>query len=317
MNLLRSSAALGAALVLALPSTLPAVDAATVALLMPNPTAVVGLNVESGKSSPFGKFILSRIRNEEQEFEKFIQATGFDPRRDLREVIFASTAGVKDHNGLVIARGAFNPVKILAAARAEGKQVTSHQGVDVIVMDQAVSSKAAGWVALMDGQTVVAGEQPQVRDAIDRAKSGARPDPQLLARINELASRNDAWMFSNNPGRSLTGNMPNRELNGIVNGDLFQSVTQASGGIKFGANVVITGEAVTRSDRDAQALSDVLRFLTGMIQSNRNGPEADRVATWLDSLQTETKDNRFRFTLSVPQVEIEKLFTGGRATVTI
>ncbi len=49
-------------------------------------------------------------------------------------------------------------------------------------------------------------------------------------------------------------------------------------GVRFGDNVVVTADAVTRSDKDAQALVDVVHFLASMVQSDE---EQDPTAsTW-------------------------------------
>ena len=66
-----------------------------------------------------------------------------------------------------------------------------------------------------------------------------------------------------------------------MHGNLFQSISQASGGIKFGANVQIGMQAVTRSEKDAEALVDVVRFIGGLIQTNKDkSGAAGQVPPW-------------------------------------
>ena len=65
------------------------------------------------------------------ELQKFITATGFDPKRDLREVIVASSDPQGHKNGLVIARGQFDIAQIGALASMKGSSKESYEGVDV------------------------------------------------------------------------------------------------------------------------------------------------------------------------------------------
>ncbi len=43
-----------------------------------------------------------------------------------------------------------------------------------------------------------------------------------------------------------------------------------AGGVRFGANIEVTAEEQTRSEKDATAMVDVVRFLGGMLQMNSN-----------------------------------------------
>jgi hypothetical protein len=90
-----------------------------------------------------------------------------------------------------------------------------------------------------------------------------------------------------------------------MQGNVIQAIEHMSGGFRFGANVELAGEAVTRSDKDATALADVVRFLASMAASNRD-PQAP-LAQMVDSLQLTAEGRSVRFSLTAPQQEIEKL----------
>jgi hypothetical protein len=63
-----------------------------------------------------------------------------------------------------------------------------------------------------------------------------------------------------------------------------------------------------RSEKDAQALVDVVKFLAGLVQLNRqNNPAAGQVATLLDTLQTSTSGNTTTISLAVPEQQLEQL----------
>ena len=98
---------------------LSAADPQLMNLLMPSAKVVAGVNVGQAKNSPFGQFLLSRVQSGDPGLAKLTTATGFDPRRDLTEVLMA-TAGQAGQQGLVLARGTFNAEQILNAATAAG-----------------------------------------------------------------------------------------------------------------------------------------------------------------------------------------------------
>ena len=60
-----------------------AVDPILLNLVMPDAKFVSGIQVESSRNSPFGRYVLSQIEMNDPGFTKFITTTGFDPRLDL------------------------------------------------------------------------------------------------------------------------------------------------------------------------------------------------------------------------------------------
>src|SRR5450755_169266 len=78
-------------LALALQATaFAAADPALLRLLMPDAKVIAGLQVEQTKNSQFGQYVLSHMQVEDAGFKKFIAQTGFDPRRDVTEIVMAS-----------------------------------------------------------------------------------------------------------------------------------------------------------------------------------------------------------------------------------
>lgn len=278
-----------------------AADPTLVKLLPTDAVAVGGINVEQGKNSPFGQYLLDRIAEDKQPFEKLITTTGFDPRRDLREVVFASTNGSR--GGFFAARGLFDQSRILTAARSDGNQVIVYQGLNVIAGKRPESD---GWIAFLDSSTVIGGKVDSVKAAIaQRSTNASQP---YLAAIQTLSNKYDAWMYSLQPVNSF----PAHQLPNNQNTQVLRSITQAQGGVKFGANVLIDGQAIARSDKDATALQDVIRFLAGMVQLNSDKPNAAQLATLLDSLQVKTNADTVSVSLSIPESDLEKVIETGK-----
>ena len=84
-------------------------DPALLKLLPPSATVIAGIDVDRAKDSPFGQYVLTQWRSDDKGFSEFISLTGFDPRRDLREVMFASLPQAAQHNGAFVAKGTFEP----------------------------------------------------------------------------------------------------------------------------------------------------------------------------------------------------------------
>src|SRR5713226_10217729 len=110
---------------------LPAADQQLVGMLMPDAKVIAGVNVEQARNSPFGQFLLSHVQNGDTAFAKLTATTGFDPRRDLSEVLMA-TLGQPGQQGLVLARGTFNSEQVLNAATAAGHTVEAYNGVSIL-----------------------------------------------------------------------------------------------------------------------------------------------------------------------------------------
>src|SRR5690242_3370229 len=100
---------------------LPAADPGLVNLVMPDAKVLAGVNVDQAKSTPFGVYVLGQIQAQAaQHLQQVSALTGFDPTRDLHEILIASNGVPGGHTGLVLARGNFDANKIQGAALAGG-----------------------------------------------------------------------------------------------------------------------------------------------------------------------------------------------------
>ncbi len=107
--------------------------------------------------------------------------------------------------------------------------------------------------------------------------------------------------------------MPDANLAGALKGNMLQAVQQASGGIKFGTNIMLSLEIVTRSSQDASALVDVVKFIAGLIQTNRkNDKTAEKVSTVLDALRCSAQGNVMTMSLSIPETVLEQMLESMR-----
>src|SRR5689334_5863054 len=103
-----------------LPATAAAVDQQLLSLVMPDAKVLAGANVEQARNSLFGQYVLTTLQPDDKGLQDFAALTGFDPRRDVREVLVASNGVPGSKTGLALARGTFDPGRIAAAATAHG-----------------------------------------------------------------------------------------------------------------------------------------------------------------------------------------------------
>ena len=106
---------------------------------------------------------------------------------------------------------------------------------------------------------------------------------------------------------SANQKVPDTKLNGMLNTDVVKSIQQTSGGIKLGAIIQLSGEAVARSEKDATALADVVRFLGTMVQSNAPAASAAAITALVQSLDVKADGNTVKVALAIPEQQIEGL----------
>jgi hypothetical protein len=273
-------------------------------MVMPDAQVMAGVNVEQAKTTPFGQWVLARMQPSDGEFQKMSAAIGFDPRRDVRELLVATAGGADARAGLVLARGAFDVARITAAAKTAGAPAEPYRGATFF---QDPKKRVA--FAVVDASTVVAGTPELVRAALDRrGRTNSSISPALAAKVNQLSTTLDAWAITLVPPSSLQP--PRRQpaspqAQQLMQQDAFQKIQQASGGVTFGANIAFTGEAVAATEQDAVSLGQVLQFLANMAATQaQNDPSA---AALVKGLTVNAQGQTLKVALSLPHSQFEQL----------
>jgi len=278
----------------------PGADPDLLKLAMPDAAVLVGIRLDQIRSSPLGQMILAQMDVPDEEFKKVVALIGFNPVTDLSEVLIAAPAAPVAQQVLVLVRGAFDTARLGALATLGGGEVSSFQGVDIITMKQQQQSFA---LAGLDRSTLVLGDPKNVEGAIARRGAGLRVSPKLVARAEALAKLYDLWIISLVPPGQMAKGVPNPQLGGLLKGDAFQGIREASGGIRLGRDVQFAFEVVTRSEKDATSLADVFKFILGLALT-QGKPEQAKL---LESLQLNVEGTRVRFGLTIPEAEVAKV----------
>ena len=302
---------LSTALALLFSTGLFAADSQLMNLVMPDAQMMGGINVTTAKTSPFGQFLLTQIAAQGgQQFETLATLTGFDPRRDLVEVLAASpgsAAGMK--NFLVLAKGTFNVSQLTDALLKEGHgtQVTTYQGATII---SGSHGKDQGAVAFLGTSIAIAGDPDAVKAAVDRSSRINSVSPALTAKVASLSASQDAWAVSLEAVSAMTSKATTPATGPAAQAAQFlKSIQAANGGIKFGSLIVVTAQAIATDVKSAGALADVVRMFAGL--AVLNGQKDSHAAQILQSLQVSTDGVAVNLSLSLAENDAEQLLKLG------
>ena len=283
----------------------PAADPQLVNLVMPDAQVLAGINVDQAKTTPFGQYVLSEILSQDPHLEQISAETGFDPKRDVHELLLASAGAPQ--TGLVLARGAFDAQRIQSAGLAGGGVMESYKSLNILE-----DPKRTHAVAFLDATLAVAGDLASVKRAIDRHQSPAATLHDFSVQLDHWSGAYDAWALTTVPPSKLKPSAAPVPPNPAFQ-NAFQSIQQAAGGVKFGTQVVFTAQAQTDSEQNATALANVLQFLSSLAQMQAPPPNA-QVGALLQGLAVTSSGNLVNFSLSVAETELEQIMKSRRAT---
>lgn len=286
-----------------------AADPALLRLAMDQPRVIAGLDVAQAKNSPLGQRILDEMKVHDDSLQELLASTGFDPRKDLHEVILMSDGIAQKSHSLILARGTFDRVKITQFLQTHGKvKVEDYRGTQILLPSDNEMSHMAGAIAILDASTAVVGDPGLVRQAIDHKNGAPGSLPAEVGKlVNDWSAKNHAWFVSVAPLRELGVGTPGNDRL-LPNGIPTDAVLQARAGVHFGAVIDISGEAIARSDKDAEALADVLRFFRSAVRLNSDKPEASELVKIADSMKVSTSGANMSFSLSVPDEQLQQFF---------
>jgi hypothetical protein len=291
--------------------TLAAADPGLLKLMPKDPTMVAGIDLERAKGSAFGQRILLEMKDEEPQLMKFIAATGFDPRKDLREVVMSASGNMKTGpkgNALIAVRGTFDATKLTRWMVSEGGATGIYNGVELVRPKDSSKNGQPSAIAFLDNSLALVGEETMVKEAIDRrAANGPGLNAEMAAKVAEWSAKNDAW-FVSSPALSEVGVAAPDSNNRVIPGGVqLDAVRQAYAGVRFGSILEINAEALMRSDKDATAMTDVARFLVTMIRMNADKRGMEELILIADSMQVSATGTTFKFSIAIPESQLEKM----------
>jgi len=288
--------------------TASAADSQLLSMVMPDAKVLAGVNVDSAKGSPFGLYMLTQMQSNNTDLNQLIALTGFDPTRDVHEVLAATSAtpGGKTPTGLVLARGNFDIAMITAAATAKGAVTETYNGATIVEDPQ----KMAG-IAFVNSTLVVAGDIGNVKAAIDRPSTGQALPTAVTSQVSQWSGNEDAWIVTTVPLGAL---MPSHDAAGAAGSNpmgnpmagVMQQIQQMSGGVKFGNSVVGTAAIQADNAADATQLAATMQFLVNLIQmQSQKDPQ---MASLAQAFSVAAQGTTVNVKMTLPEAQFQQLF---------
>jgi hypothetical protein len=267
----------------------PRVDNVLIRMVPPDTTSLVGAHVDQIRTTSVYRKLLEQRKLSQLDY--FAAETGFDPRRDVREVLFAGLHS----GGVLLARGSF-PVTNNPLAQGQ----TRRHGEYVI------HTNGNSGFCVLDATLAVAGDVKSVAAALDEWKSGPHTaGTALLGRARQVDASAQFWGVSSGVSSFLTDNLPmarggidfSKILRGLEN-------TWFAGNFTGGVKAEVHGAAATA--QDAVNLRDAAKGLIGLgrLSVPENQPELLRL--W-DGFTVEQQDRAVAIRADIGEDLVDRL----------
>ena len=294
---------------------LGSVDRELLALVPAGAKSVAAVDVADAQASAFGQHLLNRLNATDDQFQELKQQTGFDPTRDLQDILFAgfgSEASQKQGSFAVLARGIFDTNRIKTAAKANHSSVRNYHGFEVVV-NGAEETHLTG-LAFPSSDIAVFGDLSTVEAILDIGGAPPALDRRFQQEIEKAGTQNNAWFVSHGGASSFVNHLSMNTHEPVAQAKAFDSILLCSGGVRFGDAVQASFDAVTRSAQDAVSLSDVVRFGASMVQMERQkDSRAAILGSALDKMNLQASGNTVHLSFSVPEKDLEQLAESGNS----
>jgi hypothetical protein len=246
----------------------PGARAADFEKYLPEDTqTVAGINVRQIlDSSLVKKYALERIKEalkSEDEAQKILKDLGFDPLKDLDNVVIAAPGGSDADKGLIIVRGRFDVAKFEAKAEEVAKkkgELLQIEKVGANKIYKLVLQEQTFYASFVGPDTLLAapGKDYLVK-ALDKTKSPgtALKNKELQALLTKVDTKRSIWMAV--PGSAFPKELP------IDNDKLkksLDSIESLTGGIHVADDVKLE---FLITAKDAAGAKDLVQTIKGFL----------------------------------------------------
>jgi len=281
-------------------------------------TIVAYANVGEVMASQLRQRLKERMPNERGQ-QEFQQATGIDIERDIQYVVAAVTsADSSNPNGLVVARGNFNPKQLETLAREHGGVVEDYKGKRLVTVsngshDQAESDADATTqdqtdtakprlhrnhhpmsLAFLEPGLVAIGSETAIKSSIDAQLTAhsITSNDDMMELVSDIERGNNAWAVGRFDAIANQARLPEQIRSQIPAVKTFAIMSHIDGGLTG------TLRAEARDDAAAENLRQVVQgFLAlGRLQSQKD----PKIAGLLQSLQLSGTGKTVALSFAVP-----------------
>jgi hypothetical protein len=278
----------------------------------PGTTLLTGIDVARTKASPFGAYLLKEMNTGDSHFQQFMSATGFDPRRDLQQLLLAGVAGKSGPNSrfAILARGTFDETRIRTAVLAKGGAVSVVNGTETLLLPKHRDDAPVALAFPRPGFAVLGGVK-SLEEVLSSKTSVPNVDAQLMDQVNRVGSENDVWFATLMSGSFLGRQLEDGVPSNVANSGVLKSILRSSGGMQFGNTVAMSLDLFTRTPDDAQSVTELLRFAGNLAQMQKD-PRANAAAAALGNLELQTAGSTVHASLNLSEQQMEQLMQSGK-----
>jgi hypothetical protein len=262
----------------------PRVDNVLVRMVPPGSTALVGAHMDQLEASELFQKLMAQQKL--PQLDQFARETGFDPRRDVREILLITGPS----GTVVLARGKFS----LKQDPARDMKLIRHGQYNI----RADSADAASGFCILDSSLAAAGEVSAIEAALDEWQHGTHKSAQpLLATVSSLNEQIPLWGVSTGFASFLANNLP-RAGNGIDVSAIFHGIESSwfNASVASGFNGAI--HCTTATEKDAISLRDAAKGLIGLGRLSVPENKPDLLRFW-DGFTVEQNGRSFTINVDV------------------
>jgi hypothetical protein len=257
-----------------------AADSSLGAYFPPDTKAVVGVHVRSIIDNPLFADAIAEVRTKSAAILTQTPLAGFDPLKDLDEILFATSGKGEKPPAIAVLLGRF-PVEQL------GQDARRYREVPILQSPK----QPQGALALIDSSTAIAGPAADVRAAIDRRAEATSGLTALMSRVDTLRSRYSIWGFGDGIETAARGKRP---------GD-FSSIDRFEFGVALDRGLRINAQIHVRTPQDFEKMAATIRMVEAMINAAKAKKPANDTSVELSAAK-----GILKFSLTVPEAEMKK-----------
>jgi hypothetical protein len=242
---------------------------------------------------------------EEQGQREFQQATGIDIERDIQYIVAAVTSAAPSNaNGLVVARGNFNPTQLETLAREHGGVVEEYKGKRLVTVSQVKIETPNGpevhrpghvmSLAFLEPGLVAIGSESAIKSSIDAqlTANSITSNEDMMELVGDIERGNNAWAVGRFDAIANQAKIPDQIRNQIPAVKTFAVMSHIDGGVSG------TLRAEARDDQSAENLRQVVQ---GFLALGRMQSQSDpKIAAMLQSLQLSGTGTTVSLSFTVP-----------------
>ena len=241
----------------------PRVDNVLERMVPPGSTGLVGARMDLIKQTEIYKKMVAT--QSLVQVDEFARETGFDPRRDVRELLFVTTP----QGAVMLARGTFH----LKPALLKNAQKTRHRQYDIW-------GQGRSGFCILDSTLAAAGDIPALEAALDEWTSGTHAAAHgLLGYVATVNPQDQIWGISTGAGNFLAEHPPAAN-SGLDFSKIFRSLQDYWFQADFSAGLRSEVHGTTRTEKDAVNLRDAVRGVVGLGRLNVPENESELLKVW-------------------------------------